>query len=142
MKKNEVPQDDDNIFEGKTKSIQYAIDENGNYVQVKSTGFEAENIALKQAWEEVNEKIEEAYNLVKKGEKSPVYYYMHKEIMDFGILAETVGLPKWRVKRHTKPKVFAKLNDKILEKYRKAFNLKTIDDLKNIPDEKQHKIRF
>ncbi len=142
MKKNEVPQDDDNIFEGKTKSIQYAIDENGNYVQVKSTGFEAENIALKQAWDEVNEKIAEAYKLVKNGEKSPVFYYMHREIMDVAILAETVGLPKWRVKRHFKPKVFAKLKLKILEKYRKAFNLKTIDDLKNIPDGEQYKVRF
>jgi hypothetical protein len=37
---------------------------------------------------------------------------------------------KWRVKRHFKPTVFAKLNDKILKKYADAFAI-SVDQLKN-----------
>jgi hypothetical protein len=36
----------------------------------------------------------------------------------------------WRVKRHGKPSVFKKLNDKILSKYAEAFEI-TIEELKN-----------
>jgi hypothetical protein len=37
---------------------------------------------------------------------------------------------KWRVKRHFKPEVFAKLNDKTLQKYADAFDI-SIAELKN-----------
>lgn len=131
MKENEVPQDDANIFDGKTKSIQYATDSNGKYIQVKSVGFEPSNIAIQRAWEEVQEKIDEALKEVKSGTKSPIYYFMRKEIMDISILSETVKIPKWRVKRHLKPKVFVKLNDKILKKYGDAFGLSNIELLKH-----------
>lgn len=132
MKANEVSQDDAQIFEGKTKSIQYAIDENGNYVEVKSVGLEAENIVIERAWEDVRESIQDALGEVKDGTKSPIFYFMKKEIMDLNILSETVGIAKWRIKRHFKPNIFAKLKIKTLEKYTKAFNLKNIESLKNI----------
>ncbi|MNY64298.1 hypothetical protein D3C86_2013870 [compost metagenome] len=51
--------------------------------------------------------------------------------MDLTILASYVGLWKWRVKRHFKPEVFAKLNDKILKKYADAFDI-SVAELKNI----------
>jgi hypothetical protein len=37
---------------------------------------------------------------------------------------------QWRVKRHFKPKVFAKLNDKILQKYAETFEI-SVDELRN-----------
>jgi len=132
MKESEVPQDDANMFEGKTKQIQYALNEEGKYVKVKSVGFEASNIAIEQAWEEVNESIKEALEEVKSGKKSPIYYYMRKEIMDVGILAESVNIAKWRVKRHFKPKVFSKLSKETLEKYRIVFSLESIESLKQV----------
>ena len=53
MKKNEVPQDDENLLEGKFGKVNYALDDQGNYIQVTSKGWEPENIALKQAWQEI-----------------------------------------------------------------------------------------
>jgi hypothetical protein len=131
MKLSEVPKDDANILEGKTSFVQYAVDENGNYVQAKSPGFQPVNIALEQAWDEVNERLTEALELIAKGEKSPLYFFMHREIMDYSILAEYMGLMRWRVKRHMKPKVFAKLKPAILEKYARVFKLENISDLTN-----------
>jgi len=136
MKVNEVAQDDDNIFEGKTKSIQYAIDDNGNYTQVKSVGLEAQNIALELAWEEVNLRIDNAYDRVVLGEKSPVFYFMEKEIMDINILSETVAMPSWIVWFHLKPFYFYKLSTKTLNKYCSAFNLSSIAELKELPTRK------
>ena len=137
MKVDEVSQDDDNIFEGKGKFIQYAVDDEGNYAQVKSVGFEAHNIALALAWDEVNARTEEAYNKVVLGDKSPIYYFMEKEIMDINILSETVELPSFIVWFHLKPFWFSKLGAKTLNKYCSAFNLSSIDELKELPIQKK-----
>jgi hypothetical protein len=131
MKLSEVPKDDANVMEGKTSFVQYAVDEHGNYVQAKSPGFQPANVALEQAWDEVNERVAEALELVEQGEKSPLYFFMHREIMDYSILAEYMGLMRWRVKRHMNPKVFAKLKPAILEKYARVFKLENISDLTN-----------
>lgn len=133
MKVDEVAQDDDNIFEGKSKCIQYAVDNEGNYTQVKSVGLEAQNIALRLAWEEVNNRMKIAYDEVIIGNKSPICYYMEKEMMDLGILSETVLLPKLIVWLHLKPFWFSKLSSTTLLKYCDAFKLSDIEILKKIP---------
>jgi hypothetical protein len=136
MKLSEVPKDDANVMEGKTSFVQYAVDENGNYVQAKSPGFQPANIALEQAWDEVNERVAEALEMVAQGAKSPLYFFMHREIMDYSILAEYMGLMRWRVKRHMKPKVFAKLKTETLQKYARIFKLEDISELTNFKAEK------
>ena len=78
MKENEVPQDDGNLFEGKTRDVQYAVDKNGKYVAVKSIGWDPKNAMLHQAWEVENKKISEAKDLVIKGIKSPIYFHMYR----------------------------------------------------------------
>ncbi len=131
MKKEEVPQDSDNLHEGTFKQIMYAVDNSGSYVQVQSAGWEPENIALGQAWEEVNERIEAAKQRVLSGEISPVAYYMEKNIMDLPLLANYVGKFQWQVKRHMKPAVFRRLGQKMLQRYADAFKI-SISDLQQI----------
>ncbi|MCK5857636.1 MAG: hypothetical protein KAG64_09100 [Bacteroidales bacterium] len=136
MKLSEVPKDDANVLEGKTSFIQYAVDNNGNYVQEKSPGFHPQNIALENAWEDVNEQISEALELVIQNKKSPIYYFMHREIMDTKLLAEYIDLWAWKVKRHLKPSVFKTLNQEQLEKYAKVFGLNEVNDLVNFDPKK------
>jgi len=131
MKKKDVPQYASEIFEGE-KFIQYAVDEDGNYVQVKSDGLEVIETTLMQAWDEVNEEMKFALEDVKNDKKSPIYYFMKKEIMDIQILSETTGISSWKTKRHLKPNIFKKLKPEILEKYVKAFKLSDINELNNI----------
>ena len=50
--------------------------------------------------------------------------------MDISILSSYVRIWKWRVKRHFKPKVFATLSDKILQKYASTFSI-SIEELRN-----------
>ncbi|MBN1186275.1 MAG: hypothetical protein JXB49_28620 [Bacteroidales bacterium] len=134
MKVNEVPQDDANLFEGKTRDVQYALDENGKYTTVKSVGWDPKNTALQQAWEIENIKINDARKLVKEGFKSPLYYHMIRCLMNVKLVAAYTGYSKIKVKKHFKPSVFNKLTNKQLEKYLYTFGLKNIDELRNIDE--------
>jgi hypothetical protein len=56
---------------------------------------------------------------------------LHK--MDLGVLASYAGIWKWRVKRHFKPSVFNKLNQKTLQKYAEVFEV-SVSELQQIPN--------
>jgi hypothetical protein len=121
MLKKEVPQDI-GIAEG-MKEIVYAIDENGNYALVPSAGWGPKNIANDQAWGLISEQIEKVKTQIRAGILSPLAYHMVKNQMDEGLLAQYVGLFRWRVKRHLKPRVFAKLRKPVLAKYAALFGV-------------------
>ena len=131
MEKENVPQHDSNLSKKNLKELVYATDENGNYTTALSTGWEPKAIALSNAIDDIKERAEEARLKVQIGEISPICYYMELNKMDLTILAGYVGTWKWRVKRHFKPVIFAKLSNKILQKYADAFEI-SIAELKNI----------
>jgi len=134
MKKKDVPQDK-GLMEGRFEDVCYAVDEHGNYVPVLSAGWEPKNAAMRQAWEVINEQVEEARRMVLTGKYSPLYYYMEKNMMDIRLLAEYMGLPKRKVKRHMKPSVFAKLEEEILKRYAEVFNI-TLGSLVNLKEDR------
>lgn len=129
MKKTDVPQDNEGIHEGKFRDLCYATDEEGNYTTVLSTGWSPKNTALKQAWELVNDKIEETLIKIQAGELSPLAFFMEQNVMTIKLLAQYTGISKWKVKKHLKPKYFKKLDDSILKKYADTLNI-TVQDLK------------
>ena len=49
------------------------------------------------------------------------------------ILAKTAGMATFRVKRHFRPEIFAKLKLSVLDSYAKALAV-TIEELKNVPE--------
>ncbi|MDO5971735.1 hypothetical protein Q4Q35_18185 [Flavivirga aquimarina] len=131
MKKSDVPQDKSSLETGKHKELCYAVDENGEYTTAKSSGWQPKTIALDNAIQEINDRIENAKNRVLNNETSPIEYYMELHKMDVGILASYVGLFKWQVKRHFKLKRFNKLSEKTLQKYASIFEI-SINQLKDI----------
>ncbi len=130
MKKEEVPQDNGNLSKSNMKELIYATDENGNYTTALSSGWEPKTIALTNSIKEINERIALAKLQVKNGISSPIVYFMELHKMDPVILASYVGLWTWRVKRHFKPKIFARLSSKILQKYEETFAI-TTEELQN-----------
>ncbi len=124
MKKEEVPQDDKNLTEGKFRDLCYAVDENGNYVQVLSSGWEPKNIVIMQAWENVNEKAEKARTDYKNGKVSPLVFHMECCQMDIKLLSSYTGFSKSKIKDHFNPKAFQKLTTSELETYADAFGIK------------------
>ncbi|OXB24095.1 hypothetical protein B0A80_05185 [Flavobacterium tructae] len=131
MEKEKVPQDNGNLTKNNLKELLYATDENGDYTTTLSTGWEPKTIALSNSIDDINERIAEAKQQVEMGEVSPICYYMELNKMDLTILSSYVGMWKWRVKRHFKPSVFAKLSNTTLQKYADAFEI-SIAELKNI----------
>lgn len=123
MKKKDVPQDKSNLESVNGRELCYAVDENGEYTTVNSSGWSPKAIALSNAIAEVNTRAEDARQRVLNGQTSPIEYYMEYHKMDAGILAAYTGLWKWRVKRHFKPGVFKRLSDRILQKYADVFEI-------------------
>ena len=129
MKKWEVPQDD-GFTEGLDIDFCYALDENGNYTVVPSSGWQPKTDAIRQAWDVINEKVEQVRKRVIAGELSPIAYYMEKNIMDLKLLSDYAGLPKRKVKKHLKPDHFNKLDDQILMRYAETFGI-SVEMLRN-----------
>lgn len=134
MKKEEVPQDKSNLSKSNMKELCYAVDENGEYTTALSSGWEPKTIALENSIQDINERIELAKNNVKIGLVSPIVYFMEVHKMDWITLSDYVSMWQWRVKRHAKPSVFKRVNDKLLRKYADAFEI-TLDELKNFKGE-------
>jgi hypothetical protein len=122
MQKKEVPQDK-GLTEGLYEDICYALDENGNYTVVPTTGWQPKTDAMLQAWDVIHEKVEQARQLVLSGELSPIAYYMEKNLMDVKLLADYAGLPKRKVRKHLKPDQFEKLDIEILKLYTETFGI-------------------
>ena len=123
MKKEEVPQDEDNLNEGKLAKLYYATNETGHYEKLNSIGWEAETVVMRQAWDDVHEKVENARLQVVAGKASPVLYFKEKNIMSYDIIGGYVGRPSFIVKLHTKPFFFKNLSKKMIEKYAFAFRI-------------------
>lgn len=128
MKKEELPQDPSALV-GVTRDVCYVKDKDGKYTTDLSIGWDVKKQALDNAWEDINEKVNEAAASVKKGERSPIYYFMEKNLMDVALLANYTGFWKFNIKRHFKPSVFNSLSNEKLEKYAKAFNI-SVEELK------------
>lgn len=125
MEINDIPQDNSKIFRGQRKVL-YATKE-GNYQTATSNGWETEEFATEQAVKELNQLTAEALDAVKRGEKSPLFYYMYRYRFDLPSLAQATGFWQWQIKRHFKPSVFAKLSDKVLERYAEVFGVAILE---------------
>jgi uncharacterized circularly permuted ATP-grasp superfamily protein len=58
---------------------------------------------------------------------------MEMRQMDPGILAKAAGIAAFRVKRHLRPEIFAKLKPSVLNRYTKALRV-TLEELKTVPN--------
>ena len=130
MKKEEIPQDD-GALNKLTKEVVYAIDSSGNYSTELSTGWDVKSQALDAAWQDIEQRIENAKRQVLNNKASPILYFMELRLMDIGIVAAYTGFWKWTIKQHLKPLVFKKLPEKKLQQYADAFNV-TVAELKTM----------
>ena len=94
---------------------------------------EVEEEVTKQALNEFERQAQVAYDLVRTGEKSPLYYHMFAQRMDLMVLAQSVGWFQWRVKRHFSPSVFAKLSSAKLSAYSDALGI-SVKQLTKLPN--------
>jgi hypothetical protein len=90
MKKTEVPQHNAKSFEGHSKAL-YAIDDNGQYGIVPSSGWDAEEMVLDQAIAEFEQLCQQALNRIRQGNSSTLEYHMYRCRMDETVLDQSSG---------------------------------------------------
>jgi len=133
MKKDDVPQQTDIIYEGETKAV-YAVNADGKLEMAQTSGWEAESTALLQALEEIDRLTQEALTRAIAGQTSPLEYHMYRRRLDLAMLAQATGSFQWRVKRHFNPQKFNKLSHKQLELYSIILDI-SIEELTSLPEE-------
>ncbi len=126
-----MPQDEVSTLTDTRKAI-YAVGCDGRYEIVPSSGWEAEAEATLQAVDELARRAVEAYDRVAAGAAAPLYFHMFDRRMDIDLLSQASGIGRWRLKRHLKAEVFAKLPPKTVARYAEALGLK-VDELKRLP---------
>jgi len=131
MKEQEVPQDNSSIYRGEKRAV-YATGKDGEYGVVASSGWEAEEEATHQAVAELERLANEAYKAALQGEASPLEFHMYTKRLDLLSLSQATGLFQWRIKRHFKPAIFAKLSEKLLARYADVMGVSTTE-LKTVP---------
>jgi hypothetical protein len=131
MRKNQVPQDQSRTYAGHKKVI-YAVNQQGDYETVESSGWEPEESVTRAAVEELVELTAKARENVEQGVSSTLEYYMYSRRFDITGLSQATGFFKWQVKRHLKAKIFKRLSDKKLSIYSDALGL-SINELKKLP---------
>ena len=132
MESRAVPQDKVSTHNSTRKAI-YATGQGGAYEIVPSSGWEVEAEATLQAVDELARLAAAAYKKVAAGTAAPLYFHMYNCRMDFAVLAQASGIAKWRLKRHMRPDVFAKLAPKTVACYADALGLK-VEELYRLPE--------
>lgn len=131
MKTEDVPQETARTYGG-TKKLLYAVDDSGAYTEVNSAGWEPETFATVQAVDELNRLRDEAFADAKAGRVSPLVFHMYQRRMEPATLAAVTGLWGWRVRRHFKAAVFAKLPQGILARYAEVMDI-PLERLRGLP---------
>jgi hypothetical protein len=132
MKVKEVPQDNTIEYYEGIKRACYAVNDEGKYVIVPSSGWSEEEFINGLAVNELAVNLEKTRKAVLEGVKSPLAYHMERRQMIPDILGKTAGIAAFRVKRHCRPEIFAKLKESVLERYAKALAI-TLEELKTVP---------
>lgn len=132
MRQKDVPQDL-GMADG-LNEVCYAVDDEGRYILASSKGWEPKNIANSQAWEELQRALAVVEKDVRDGRLSPLAYHMAKNLMNVKLLATYMGIARWRVRRHLKPKVFSRLNHEMLNRYAGLLKI-SVAELQSLPPE-------
>lgn len=131
MDKGAVPQDASPTYGGLRKLL-YAVDEKGEYTGVPSSGWEVESFSTELAVAELERHRAEAWQRARDGRSSALEYHMFARRMDFDTLAAVSGMWHWRLRRHLRPAVFARLSHRILRRYADAMGI-TVEQLRVLP---------
>ena len=126
-----VPQEGNKTLGGYKKAV-YAKDAEGRIIVVASSGWEVEEIVTTQAVEQMQALTETARQNVMNNRSSPLEYWMYARRMDLTLLAQATGIWRWRIRRHFRPHIFARLSRGTLIRYAEALCL-TLHELHHLP---------
>jgi hypothetical protein len=133
VKEEEVPQDA-SFYDGHVRAC-YAVDGQGRYVLAKSRGWQVETIATAEAMADIEEGVESVRIEVLAGRLSPLAYHTSACRLTPELLAASVGIFRWRVRRHMRPDVFRRLPERVLRRYAECLDV-GLDAIRRVPDQR------
>jgi len=122
VRERDVPQEGNRTLAGHRKAV-YAAAEDGRLRLVPSRGWEVEEIVTRQAVEDLERQAQQARERALGGAASPLEYHMYRARMDLALLSQATGLWRWRVRRHFRPEVFARLSPALRRRYADALGI-------------------
>jgi len=122
MRERDVPQEGNATLAGHRKAV-YAVGEDGKLRIVPSRGWEVEEVVTRQALEDLERRAQEARSRALAGLASPLEYHMYRARMDLAMLAAAAGIWRWRLRRHLRPQVFARLPLRLRRRYAEALGI-------------------
>jgi len=122
MDATDVPQENSATYGGILKAV-YARTHDGRLGLVQTRGWEAEETVTRQAVEAFEALAAAALERVRAGQSSPLEVHMYRARMDIAQLAQASGLWRWRVRRHLRPVVFARLSAALRTRYAQALGI-------------------
>ena len=122
MRERDVPQEGNVTLAGHRKAV-YAVADDGRVRLVASRGWEVEEIVTRQAIDDLERHAGEARGRALAGLTSPLEVHMYRARMDLALLAQSTGIWRWRIRRHFRPQVFARLSPALRQRYADALGL-------------------
>jgi len=122
MRERDVPQEGNATLAGNRKAV-YAVADDGKVRLVASRGWEVEEIVTRQAVQDLERLAQDARARALAGLTSPLEVHMYRARMDLALLSQTTGLWRWRIRRHFRPQVFARLSPALRQRYADALGL-------------------
>lgn len=126
-----VPQEGNRTMGGHRR-VMYARGKDGRMVIVPSRGGEVDETVTLQALERIHDMTEEARARVLAGKTSPLEYWMYAQRLDLPQLSQVTGIWQWRIRRHFRPDIFARLSADTLHRYAEVMGI-TVEQLKRLP---------
>lgn len=128
---SEVPQEGNRTLGHHRKAL-YAKDANGRMVLVASRGSEVDETVTLQAVQRLHAFAEAARLRCLAGQTAPLEVWMWTQRMDLALLSQVTGIWQWRIRRHFRPRIFARLTPALLQRYARALGLR-VEQLQQLP---------
>jgi hypothetical protein len=109
------------------KIVSYSMNSDGKYEMVRDYVCQPVDIFNRQAWREIEKRIDRSRRRVLAGKVSCLHYYMTANQMDAGLLAKYTGQSRLRVLLHLLPFVFRRLDAKTIKIYAELFKILSED---------------
>ena len=122
MRERDVPQEGNSTLGGYRRGV-YAVADDGRVWLVTSRGWEFEEIVTRQVLQDFERHAREARERALAGLTSPLEAHMYRGRMDVALLSQITGLWRWRIRRHFRPQVFARLSPALRQRYADALGL-------------------
>ena len=122
MRVDQVPQDQESIYEGHHKAV-YALAACGAIGQTSQSGWVVETYFNDLAWQDVGRLVQSSLARHLAGEASPLRVHLDARMTSVWVLSRDSGVSWWRTWLDMYPYFFSRITEARMKKYEHALHL-------------------